>query len=138
MCQCPVSGSRLITTVVVTDGSHTTLVCQCPVSGSRLITPIWGQQEGEKNDECQCPVSGSRLITKVTEAQGNADAINVSMPCLGLTSDHFHKEEKMYHDNMCQCPVSGSRLITPPPKIPNVYAAFRPLFFEYFSELSDF
>ena len=152
MCQCPVSGSRLITQrchlaqrgwqdcvsmpclgltsdhmkkiPALIDSSG---LCQCPVSGSRLIT-LHIERTFIMKTLCQCPVSGSRLITEPSSAI--ATGVEVSMPCLGLTSDHLTVILLENTDVvLCQCPVSGSRLITPPPKIPNVYAAFRLLFF---------
>ena len=89
-------------------------VCQCPMSGSRLCTLI---EEGSgifSTIVCQCPMSGSRLCTVI---DGKMEFPEVPE---------------------CQCPMSGSRLCTLPPKNPSVYAGFRPCFFMYLSELSDF
>ena len=87
----------------------------------------------------------------------------VSMPYVGLTSLHQSNvsplsdgtsrvnalcrahvsalasfmTERIGHE-VCQCPMSGSRLCTLPPTNPSVYAGFRPCFFMYLSELSDF
>ena len=66
-------------------------------------------------------------------------AKNVSMPYVGLTSLHVSRVLGcIIENNMCQCPMSGSRLCTLPLKNPSVYAGFRPYFFVYLSELSDF
>ena len=62
------------------------------------------------------------------------------MPCLGLTSLHKLSETFPFIQAqiVCQCPVSGSRLCTLPLKNLSIYAGFKPCFFVYFSEFSDY
>ena len=160
MCQCPVSGSRLCTKTEAYTKMCSDL-CQCPVSGSRLCTAenVY-HQILEKL--CVNALSRAHVSARRNMRSYKHDAGIVSMPCLGLTSLHFSALfistlEKMCQcpvsgsrlctidfsdletlNTMCQCPVSGSRLCTLPLKNLSIYTGFKPCFFVYFSELSDF
>ena len=137
LCQCPVSGSRLCTHAKLFR-YYSGVLCQCPVSGSRLCTyGIWGKGISYIWI-VSMPCLGLTSLHHLTLPK-RVVSRTVSMPCLGLTSLHARIERGSSEYLISVNALSRAHVSAPLPlKNLSIYAGFKPWFFVYFSEFSDF